>query len=154
MKKTLALLLLLGIGCAPKQEPIPEAEVIRTIEGMFEALDAENDNPDLLDAYTTPDFIIYEAGQKMDREQFKAFAGGTTALETDWELSDFRISTGENSAHASFFNRGNFLVQADSVRVRLQIQWLESAYLVKKNDSLKIKFYFSDNIGVETDTIP
>ena len=154
MKKTLFVLVLLVVGCAPKQEPIPEAEVVRTIEGFFEALDAENTNPDLLDAYVTPDFIIYEAGQKMDREQFKAFVQGASADETDWELSDFRISTEGNSAHASFFNRGNFVVQQDSVRMRLQIQWLESAYLVKKNDSLKIKFYFSDNIGVKSDTIP
>lgn len=154
MKKTLFVLVLLVVGCAPKQEPIPESEVIRTIEGFFEALDAENDNPDLLDAYTTSDFIIYEAGQKMDRGQFKAFVQGASADETDWEFSDFRISTEGNSAHASFFNRGNFVVQQDSVRMRLQIQWLESAYLVKKNDSLKIKFYFSDNIGVKSDTIP
>ena len=153
MKKTLALLLLLALGCAPKQEPILESEVVRTIEGFFEALDAENTNPGLLDAYVTPDFIIYEASQKMDLEQFKDFVQGASALETDWELSDFRISTDANSAHASFFNSGNFVVQQDSVRLRLQIQWLESAYLVRKGDSLKIKFYFSDNIGVETDTL-
>ena len=154
MKKVTVLLILLGLGCTPEPEPIRESEVVRTIEGFFEALDAENTNPDLLDAYVTPDFIIYEASQKMDLEQFKAFVKGSSAVETNWELDDFRISIDENSAHASFFNRGDFVVQDDSARLRLQIQWLESAYLVKQNDSLKIKFYFSDNIGVKTDTIP
>jgi hypothetical protein len=43
--------------------------------------------------------------------------------------------------------------QVDSVKLRLNLQWLESAYLVKENDSLKIKFYFSDNVGRSTDTI-
>ncbi|MFZ9003520.1 MAG: hypothetical protein ACO3AE_05795 [Robiginitalea sp.] len=147
------LLLLLVFGCAPKQESITESEVISTIEGFFETLDVTNKNPGLMDHYTTPDFLIYEAGQKMDRKQFKAFAEGSTAVETDWELSDFRISTDEHSAHASFFNRGEFVVQQDSVRIRLEIQWLESAFLVRQGDSLKIKFYFSDNIGIKSDTI-
>ena len=153
MKTTTALLLLLAFGCAPRQEPITESEVISTVEGFFEALDVDNTDPDLLDNYVTPDFIIYEAGQKMDREQFKAFAEGSRAVETDWKLSDFRISSDAHSAHASFFNQGEFVVQEDSMRIHLEIQWLESAYLVRKGDSLKIKFYFSDNIGVKSDTI-
>lgn len=146
--------MLLTFGCAPKQPPINDPEVIQTVEGFFEALDVENRDPDLLDAYVTPDFIIYEAGLKMNREEFKAFAQSSSALETDWELSDFRVSTDKTSAHASFFNRGNFLVQADSVRIRFEIEWLESAFLVRKADSLKIKFYFSDRVGIKSDTIP
>jgi len=153
MTKPLVFLFLLVIGCTPKQDPITEPEVIRTIERFFEALDVENTDADLMDACVTPDFIIYEAGQKMDKAEFKAFASGSTALETDWELSDFRISTDAHSAHASFFNRGNFVVQADSVRMRIQIEWLESAFLVRQADSLKIKFYFSDRVGMKSDTI-
>ena len=154
MKTATLFLLLLAVGCTPKQEPITESEVIRTVEGLFEALDVENTNPDLLDTYVTPDFIIYEAGQKMDLETFKAFAGSSTALETDWILSDFRISKDDHSAHASFFNRGTFLVQPDSVRVRVQLEWLESAYLIRDGEALKIKFYFSDRVGMQSDTIP
>jgi len=153
VKTVIALLIFLAVGCAPRQEPITETEVIRTVEGFFQALDVENTDPALMDRYITGDFLIYEAGQKMNREEFKAFAQGSAAIETDWELSDFRISTDEHSAHASFFNRGNFVIQEDSVRVRLRIEWLESAYLIRKGDSLKIKFYFSDNIGVKSDTI-
>ena len=153
VQTVVALLILLAVGCAPRQEPITETEVVRTVEGFFQALDVENTDANLLDAYVTSDFIIYEAGQKMDKAAFKAFASGSKALETDWELSDFRISTDAHSAHASFFNRGNFVVQADSVRVRIQIEWLESAFLVRQADSLKIKFYFSDRVGMKSDTL-
>ena len=153
MKKSLIVLLLLTFGCAPKPEPITDSEVIQTIEGFFEALDVENTDPDLLDAYLTPDFIIYEAGQKMDKEEFKAFAQSSTTLESDWELSDFRVSTDEHSAHTSLFNRGTFVVQADSVRMRIQVEWLESAFLVRQADSLKIRFYFSDRVAVKSDTL-
>ena len=145
--------MLLAIGCAPKQEPITDSEVVMAIEGHFEALNAKNADLGLMDSYITEDFIIYEAGQIMDKEAFKAFVLSSTVLETAWELSDFRISKDERSAHASFFNRGDFIVQADSAHLRLQLEWLESAYLVRDGEALKIKFYFSDRVGMQSDTI-
>ena len=154
MRRFLLLLLAMAAGCAPQQEKISEKEVIATVEGFFEALDVENTDPNMLNRYVTGDFMIYEAGQKMDKEAFMEMADGAPILTTDWELGDFRVSSDYHSAHVSLFNRGTFLVQPDTVRMRLHYQWLESAYLVRENDSLKIKFYFSDNIGVKTDTIP
>jgi hypothetical protein len=153
MKEPIAFLLILALGCTPQPEKVSEAEAIRVVEGFFEALDVDNDDPGLLDRYTTADFMIYEASKKMTKAEFVEFASGSPALETDWELSDFRVSTDYNSAHVSLFNRGTFVVEADSLKLRLNLQWLESAYLVKENDSLKIKFYFSDNVGMATDTI-
>lgn len=153
MKNPVAFLILLALGCAPQPEKVSEAEAIRVVEGFFEALDIDNDDPGLLDRYTTADFIIYEAGQKMTKAEFADLVSGITALETRWDLSDFRVSTDYNSAHVSLFNRGTFVVQEDSVKLRVNLQWLESAFLVQENDSLKIRFYFSDNVGVATDTI-
>jgi hypothetical protein len=153
MKEPIAFLLILALGCTPQPEKVSEAEAIRVVEGFFEALDVDNDDPGLLDRYTTADFLIYEASKKMTKAEFVEFASGSPALETDWELSDFRVSTDYNSAHVSLFNRGTFVVQADSAKLRLTPEWLESAYLIKENDSLKIKFYFSDNVGMATDTI-
>jgi hypothetical protein len=153
MKEPIAFLLILALGCTPQPEKVSEAEAIRVVEGFFEALDVDNDDPGLLDRYTTADFMIYEASKKMTKAEFVEFASGSPVLETDWELSDFRVSTDYNSAHVSLFNRGTFVVQADSAKLRLTPEWLESAYLIKENDSLKIKFYFSDNVGMATDTI-
>jgi len=153
MKKIAVFLTLIAAGCAPQQEKISESDVIKTVEGFFEALDVENNNPDLLDEYVTQDFILYEVGRKMNKEEFIELVSGFPITESGWELSDFRISTDINSAHISLFNTGNFVLQTDSAKMQQKYKWLESAYMVKEEDKLKIKFYFSDNISVESDTI-
>jgi len=153
MKKFTLFFVLIALGCSPKQEVITESDVIKTIEGLFKAIDVENDNPDLLDNYITKDFILYENGIKMNKEEVKKFVAEFPMTESNWELSDFRISTNINSAHISLFNTGNFLLQTDSTKIKQKYEWLESAYLVKEAGDLKIKFYFSDNITMETDTI-
>lgn len=147
------LIIVFTLSCTPQPEKISESEVIKTVEGFFEALDVENDNPDLLDNYVTQDFMLYEFGEKMNKKEFLHLVSGFPTIKSDWELSDFRISTDINSAHISLFNTGDFLLQIDSVKIQQKYKWLESAYMVKKEDKLKIKFYFSDNISVESDTI-
>ena len=148
------LLLAMFVGCSSPREPITESEVIATIEGLFEALDVENDDPELLDRYITRDFVIFENGIKMNREEFIEFVSDAgPILQTDWELSDFKVSIDEHSAHVRLFNQGTFIVQPDSMKIRLKNQWLESAHLVREQDSLKIRFYFSDRISRKTDTI-
>jgi hypothetical protein len=142
------------ISCAPQPVNIVEAEVQGVVEGFFEALDVDNEDPNLLDLYVTEDFIIYEMGKKMTRQEFKELISeDSPATSSEWQLSDYRISTDLNSAHASFKNNGTFEVNMDSFKVRYNYEWLESAYLVKANDRLKIKFYFSDNLHISADTI-
>jgi hypothetical protein len=153
MKKLICILLLFAFGCEPKPTTITEAEVIETVEGFFKALDVENTDPTLMDQYVTQDFIIYEAKQKMTKQEFVDFVSwNATMKETNWELSDFRISIDQNSAHASLLNKGTFITETDSLRIQSNPQWLESAYLVKEGEALKLKFYFSDNISRTSDT--
>jgi Domain of unknown function (DUF4440) len=146
MKKLIPLFILNTVACAPPQEKISDAEVIKIVEGFFDALDVENTNPELLNDYVTDDFIIYEAGKKFTKDEFLELISRSPLTESDWELSDFRISVDNNSAHASFFNKGRFVIKTDSSENVLNFEWLESSYLVKEGDKLKIKFYFSDNI--------
>ncbi|MBN2174688.1 MAG: hypothetical protein JW731_11180, partial [Bacteroidales bacterium] len=58
-EKITVFLILIASGCAPRQEMISESDVINTVEGFFEALDVENNNPDLMDNYVTRDFTEY-----------------------------------------------------------------------------------------------
>jgi hypothetical protein len=150
MKKLMALFALLLLGCVPQHDKITESEVRETIEGFFQSIDVENDDPNLIDTYITDDFLLYEAGQKMTKSEFLEFVSGFPITETDWELSDFRISTDNNSAHASLYNTGFFVMETDSTRLNQKYEWLESAYLIRVDGQLKIKFYFSDNINIET----
>ncbi len=153
MKQITLAFFLFFLACTPPQTTITESEVVQTIEGFFSAIDVDNANPDLMDQFVTEDFLIHEYGQKMNREEFKAFVSGSTAIQSDWTLSDFRITKDMNSAHASLFNEGVFLSERDSITIRRTVQWLESAFLVQEEDGLKIKFYFSDRISAVTDTL-
>ena len=153
MKKLTLLFILIVLGCAPQQTSISESDVIETLEGFFEALDVDNKNPNLIDDYVTQDFFLYEVGRKMNKEEFLEFVSGFPMTESDWKLSDFRISTDINSAHISYFNTGNFVLQTDSTKIQQKYEWLESVYMVKDENKLKIKFAFSDNISLVSDTI-
>ena len=150
--QVLFFLSLLVMGCSQPNEPISESEAIETIEGLFNALGEyiEGKNTELINEYITEDFIIYEVGRKMNKKEFLQFASGFPILECNWELSDFRVSTDVNSAHASLFNKGEVLMQTDSSNIIQNYDWLESAYLVKVDGKLKVKFYFSDIILLET----
>lgn len=153
MKKLIFMLCLFVMACSQQPEKISEAEVVKTLEGFFDAFDVENTNPDLLDEYITKDFLIYEAAKKMNKEEFLEFVGGFPITKSEWELSDFKISTDVNSAHISLFNKGDFIMQYDTITINQKFEWLESAYLVKEEGKLKIKFYFSDHISIAVDTI-
>jgi hypothetical protein len=152
MKRLTPLFILIAVACAPPPEKISDAEVIKIVEGFFDALDVENTDPDLIDDYVTEDFLIYEAGMKMNKDEFIKLISGFPVAESDWELSDFRVSVDDNSAHASFYNKGRFVVKTDTSEVVLKPEWLESAYLIKDEGKLKIKFYFSSGIKTESGT--
>ena len=51
-----------------------------------------------------------------------------------------------NSAHVTLNNKGEFIVKTPDGNVKMEFEWLESAYLIKEDDKLKFKFYFSDTV--------
>ena len=123
---------------------IIEKEVRHTIERMFHAISTENSNRNSFYDIVTSDFTLYEMGQVLNATQLIDLIDSTNTIEDDWELSDFNISIDSFSAHAFFKNRGRFITLAKGEKILTKYEWLESAYLVKENNKLKIKFYFSD----------
>ena len=64
-------------------------------------------------------------------------------------LSDFTISIDSNSAHASYLNTGVFVYPnpyAPDVLLKENKQWLESVFIIREGEDLKIKFLQSDEI--------
>jgi hypothetical protein len=153
MKKLVLLFLIFIVSCSSDRQNISEGQVKSVIEGFFYALDIENRDQDMLPNYVTDDFLIYEASEKMDLTQFKDFISGSTEISTDWKLDDYRITIDQNTAHASFYNKGTFINKSDTSTIQTDVEWLESAFLVMERDSLKIKFYFSDNVKRESNTL-
>ena len=148
MKKFLIFLLIPFFSFS--QERITEEMVIDHINEFFNVLNIKNYNKDLLSQTVTSDFIIYEMGDKFTLNEFTDFiesAGYLGWESTEWFLSDFTISIDNNSAHASYLNVGVFIYPnpyAPEVLLKENKQWLESIFIVREGEDLKIKFLQSD----------
>ena len=150
MKKFLIFLLIPLFSFS--QEQLTEEMIIDHINKFFNALNIKNYNKTLLSQKVTSDFIIYEMGDKFTLNEFTDFiesAGFLGWESTEWFLSDFTISIDNNSAHASYLNIGVFIYPnpyAPEVLLKENKQWLESIFVVREGEDLKIKFLQSDEI--------
>tara|TARA_B100002052_G_C15861729_1_gene590416 strand:+ start:899 stop:1363 length:465 start_codon:yes stop_codon:yes gene_type:complete len=146
MKKILlAIIVFFGISCNNSNE-ISEQEVKDTILGMFDSFSVESDDKNNFYNYVTDDYVLYEIGKEMNAAEFLEFASSFNTIEDDWEVTDWNITIDKESAHAYFKNNGRFVTLNEGKKTLLNYEWLESAYLVRVEDKLKIKFYFSDMV--------
>ena len=130
-------------------EKINEQEVIAKVKQFFELLDIEVYQKEKVLTILTDDFQIFEMGKTWDMNEFDEFLqeASKTTLTTDWVLTNFVVSIDENSAHVSYVNDGLFkTIDNESVISN----WLESVYLVKEKEELKLKFLQSDLVSRET----
>jgi len=148
----LTLSLLFTVSCV-NNKPITEQEVKDTILGMFDSFSVESDNINNFKNYVTDDYVLYEIGKVMTADDFIEFAQTFNTIEDDWTISDWNISIDKNSAHAYFKNQGRFVTLNDGKKELLNYDWHESAYLVRQDGKLKIKFYFSDTINQSLKTL-
>ena len=138
-----------AFGCTDVQ-PITEAEVIRAINGFFSAWDVEGFDRSRVSDLVADDFHIYEMEKDFTLEQFFQYVDSQPApISTDWELSNYTVSTDENSAHVHYSNRGTFVMKDQGNENTVTIEWLESAYFVREDGELKLKFLQSDDITSE-----
>ena len=150
MKKFLIFLLIPLFSFS--QERLTEEMIIDHINEFFSVLNIKNYNKDLLSQTVTSDFIIYEMGDKFTLNEFTDFiesAGYLGWESTEWFLSDFTISIDSNSAHASYLNTGVFIYpnpHALDILLKENKQWLESIFVVREGEDIKIKFLQSDEI--------
>ena len=150
MKKFLIFLLIPFFSFS--QEKLTEEMIIDHVNDFFNALNVKNYNKTLLSQKVTSDFIIYEMGDKFTLNEFTDFiesAGYLGWESTEWFLSDFTISIDNNSAHASYLNIGVFIYPnpyAPEILLKENKQWLESIFVVREGEDLKIKFLQSDEI--------
>ena len=153
MKKIMILLInLLLFGCTSNQR-ITEEEIMNTLLGMFDSFSVESIDKDNFYNWVTDDYLLYEMGKTFTASEFLEFASSFNTIEDDWELSDMKISIDNNSAHAYFKNKGRFVTLNNGQKTLLNYEWLESAYMVKVDGKLKIKFYFSDTINQSSQPI-
>ena len=136
-----------------KHSNITEAEVVDTIKRMFHSFSVESDDRNNFYDVVTDDFVLYEMGQIFSASEFIEFAESFNTIEDDWELTDFNISIDNQSAHAYFKNKGRFVTLTEGKKRLLRKEWLESAYMVRVNGELRVKFYFSDAVNESSEEL-
>ena len=96
----------------------------------------------------TKDFQIFEDGLDLDRETFHDFISEATGTieETEWVLSNFKVTLNMGSAHITYYNNGVFKTNNNE---SIYSYWMESVYMVVENGELKLKFLQSDLINRE-----
>ena len=142
MKKLLLLFCFYIVACQTPSK-ITNEEVMETFDSFFEMLDTDLDN---FDTWVTDDFYIFENSRKYSTEEFIEFVKSFDIIDSKRSYEDLKIQTDYNSAHITLRQLGEFRVNIDDGPVKLNFEWLESAYFVKENDSLKFQFYFSEAI--------
>ena len=147
MKKIMILLIAFLLNGCTSNQKISEEEVRNTLLGMFDSFSVESSNKENFYNWVTDDYVLYELGRTFTASEFLEFASSFNTIEDDWELSDMTISIDNKTAHAYFKNKGRFVTLNDGQKTLLNYEWLESAYMVKVDGKLKIKFYFSDAIN-------
>jgi|TARA_B100000959_G_C14716878_1_gene515238 hypothetical protein len=147
MKKIILLSATILLCNCSNYQKITEQDVKDTILGMFDSFSVESSDKNNFYNYVTDDYLLYEMGRTFNASEFIDFANSFNTIEDDWELSDMKITIDQESAHAYFKNKGRFVTLNDGKKTLLNYEWLESAYMVRVDGKLKIKFYFSDSIN-------
>lgn len=137
---------------ADPRQNTKENDVIQVVNRFFNGLKIKNQKSKLYRQVITDDFFIYEMGKKYSMEELIQLfhTQNRKWISTAWKLSEFRVSLDQNSAHASYVNTGVFYYEEDGKKFRSDLKWLESVYMVKRNDQWKIKFLQSDDVARET----
>lgn len=154
MKKIVLIIALFALGCTPQHEKISEAEVIKTVEGFFIAMNEyySNGNNDVLVELVTDDFM-QQSNKRRNMEEFFEALSSNKVLEWNYDLSEYRITTGNSWAHISFLNKGKWTKPTDSVRLLNHYAYLETALLLMEEGSLKINFYSNTPVLFESKPI-
>jgi hypothetical protein len=146
-------LLLALFGSVAAKAQVSEVETLGTLEAFFSALSVENYGNGDLETTITDDFIIFEMGQRFTLKEFKEFltsANYANWISTSWSISNYTITSSNDSAHIFYQNDGVFVFPSDDMPKKSTQQknmWLESALIVRENGVLKLRFLQSENVS-------
>lgn len=128
-------------------ENISDQEANNTLDTLFEIVDQDIDR---FGDIVTDDFFIFENSRTYTKYEFVDYVKSFGEFEAKRSFEDVVIDTDQNSAHLSLKQHGEFIVTTPEGKIQMIFDWLESVYMVKEQEQLKVKFYFSE---VVNDTI-
>ena len=149
IKKIIILITLVTLSSCQGPEKMSEQEVLTAFNNLFEVLDNDLEN---FSSVVTDDFLIFENSRRYTKEEFVEFVKTFDIISSKRSFENIEVDSDVNSAHISLTQFGEFIVNTPSGKVKLEFEWLESTYLIKSNDEIKFKFYFSE--AIKTNTTP
>ena len=152
----ISLLFFANVVQSKDPHEILEETVYDVLKNFYTVLDVKNYDKEKLRKIVTDDFLVFEAARSMDIDAFHSFLtqkdpNAEPLIHTSWQLSDHRVSLDEHSAHVSYKNRGTF---QHGTTLRITIDWMESAFLVRKDKDFKIKFINANLISKDIQNSP
>lgn len=147
IKKIIFLITFVILSSCKGPEKISEEEVLTAFDNFFDVLDNDLDN---FSSVVTDDFFIFENSRRYNKEEFVDFVKTFDIVNSKRSFENIEVDSDINSAHISLTQFGEFIVNTSSGKVKLEFEWLESTYLIKSNDEIKFKFYFSEAIKNNT----
>ena len=150
------LLFFANVAQSKDSTEIFEDAVYDVLENFYAVLDVKNYDKEKLRKIVTDDFLVFEAARSMDIDAFHLFLtqkdpNAEPLIHTSWQLSDHRLYLDDHSAHVSYMNRGTF---QHGTTLRVTIDWMESALLVRKDEDLRIKFINANLISKDIQNLP
>ena len=149
IKKIIFLITLVTLSSCQGPEKMSEQEVLTAFNNLFEVLDNDLEN---FSSVVTDDFLIFENSRRYTKEEFVEFVKTFDIISSKRSFENIEVDSDVNSAHISLTQFGEFIVNTPSGKVKLEFEWLESTYLIRSNDEIKFKFYFSE--AIKTNTTP
>ena len=147
MKKLLLVLLFIPLISCQQESKLSNEEVMEAFESFFDLIDNDVDN---ISSIVTDDFYIFENSRRYSKEEFIEFVKGFDIIEVKRDFKNIDIDSDYNSAHINLTHLAEAKVNTPDGKEKMNFEWLESAYLIKENKSLKFKFYFSEVINMST----
>lgn len=147
MKKLILTITMSFFMACNMPENISDQEANNTLDTLFEIVDNDIDR---FGDIVTDDFFIFENSRTYTKDEFVDYVKSFGEFEAKRSFEDVVIDTDQNSAHLSLKQHGEFIVTTPEGKIQMIFDWLESVYMVKEQEQLKVKFYFSE---VVNDTI-
>ena len=144
MKKLILTITMSFFMACNMPQNISEQEANNTLDTLFEIVDNDIDR---FGDIVTDDFFIFENSRTYTKDEFVDYVKSFGEFEAKRSFEDVVIDTDQNSAHLSLKQHGEFIVTTPEGKIQMIFDWLESVYMVKEQEQLKVKFYFSEAIN-------
>lgn len=142
---TLALVIsgpLLPAKAQEKATASDTTQIVDTVKALFTNL--SNDDITKFNSLVTPDFYMYDGGQRFTSDSIVALikAEHATGKHYEWNVTQPDVHVSGNTAWIAYVNEGTVTDASGTIHRK----WLESAFLTKNAGHWKIAFFHSTRV--------